>query len=292
MPDRDEARPTMNDRSPYTYVLLRYRHDSLSGEFANVGVLLHAPRSGFLGLRVRKTIGRRLSAMFPGMSVEAFRNAARVLERTLNKFANREASGLLSSLESAGSFGAKILPKDDSSFVWGPEGSGVSLDPQATLDKLYERFVKRYEEKVRAARDDSAIWKPVRDRLLERNIADRLEAVVIRSPLDDVKFEHAWKNGAWHCYQPLSFDLLAGDSIRDKAARWAGQLLALEGASEPFKAHFLVGAPTNPELRMDYQRALGILKLAGGPEIIEEDEVDKLVDAIEDGLRAHDAGRN
>lgn len=282
----------MSDRSPYTYVLLRYRHDALSGEFANVGVLLHSSRSGFLGLRVRKTIGRRLSAMFPGISIDGFRNAARVLERSVARLASREASGLLSSLESAETFGGKILPKDDSSFVWGSEGSGIAADPQATLDKLYERFVKRYEEKVRAARDDAAIWKPVRDRLLERNIANRLESVVIRSPLDDVKFEHAWKNGAWHCYQPLSFDLLAGDSIRDKAARWAGQLLALEDAAEPFKAHFLVGAPTNPELQVDYQRALGILKLAGGPEIIEENQIEQLVDAIEDGLRAHDAGVN
>ena len=27
----------MNERQPYTYVLLRYRHDPLAGEFANVG---------------------------------------------------------------------------------------------------------------------------------------------------------------------------------------------------------------------------------------------------------------
>ena len=279
----------MIERRPYTYVLLRYRHDALSGEFGNVGVLLHEPRSGFLGLRARKTIGRRLSTMFPGISVEAFRNAVRVVERGVARLSNREASDMLSTLESAGTLAAKVLPKDDSSFVWGAVGSGLTLNAQATLDSLYERFVKRYEEKVRAARDDAAIWKPVRDRLLERNIADRLEAVVIHSSLDDVKFEHAWKNGAWHCYQPLSFDLLAGDSIRDKAARWAGQLLALEHASESFKAHFLVGAPANPDLRLDYERALGILKLAGDPEVIEEDQIETLVDSIEDGLRAHDA---
>ena len=175
----------MSDRRPYTYVLLRYRHDALSGEFANVGVLLHEPRSGFLALRARKTIGRRLSAMFPGISVEAFRNTVRVLERGVTKLANREGSDMLSTLENAGSFGSKVLPKDDSSFVWGTVGSGVTHDAQTTLDKLYERFVKRYEEKVRAARDDAAIWKPVRDRLLERNIADRLESVVIHSSLDD-----------------------------------------------------------------------------------------------------------
>ena len=66
----------MTDRTPYTYVLLRYRHDPLAGEFANVGVLVHAPRSGFLGVRVRRTMGR-LSTMFPGISGEALRGSLR-----------------------------------------------------------------------------------------------------------------------------------------------------------------------------------------------------------------------
>ena len=39
----DQAYTGMMGRRPYTYVLLRYRHDPLAGEFANVGVVVHEP---------------------------------------------------------------------------------------------------------------------------------------------------------------------------------------------------------------------------------------------------------
>src|SRR5262249_32347923 len=38
-------------KSPFTYVVLRYRHDPLAAEFANVGVVLHQPASGFLNAK-------------------------------------------------------------------------------------------------------------------------------------------------------------------------------------------------------------------------------------------------
>jgi hypothetical protein len=61
----DRAHTGMSERQPYTYVVLRYRHDPLAGEFANVGVVLHAPRGRFLGAKLRTTPGGRLTRMFP-----------------------------------------------------------------------------------------------------------------------------------------------------------------------------------------------------------------------------------
>jgi hypothetical protein len=80
---------------------------------------------------------------------------------------------------------------------------------------------------------------PVRDRLAELKLADRLQPKTIASPFDRVEFDHAWKNGKWHCFQPLSFDLANEETIREKARRWAGQMLALKEATEPFKLYFL-----------------------------------------------------
>ena len=112
----------MSERQPYTYVLLRYRHDPLAGEFANVGVLLHAPRTLFLDARMRAKAGSRLGRMFPGMSRGAFRSAMRAIEQTLGVLANGDGGGLLSGLGDAGAFARRALPTDDSSFVWGPRG--------------------------------------------------------------------------------------------------------------------------------------------------------------------------
>jgi hypothetical protein len=286
----DQAYPGMTDRRPYTYVLLRYRHDPLAGEFANVGVLMHEPRSGYLDAKVRTTLGPRLTKMFPTLDGDAFKGSLQSVARSVRKLGSREAGDMLASLGDAASFARRVLPTDDSSFIWGPLGSGITDDPHRALEKLYARFVTQYDGKAKPSRDDAAVWRPVRDLLLARNIADRLQPKLIRSAVDQVEFDHAWKNGAWHCYQPLSFDLSSNENIREKAARWAGHMLALEKADEPFKPHFVVGAPTNPQFQNAYERAVALLRLSpGAPEVIEESATVGLVDKIEDELRAHDS---
>lgn len=278
----------MTDRTAYTYVLLRYRHDSLSGEFANVGVVLHSPEMHFLGARLRKTVGR-LGKMFPDLNRAALMDGLRAVERGLDRLHKTEASGLLTKLRDADSFARLILPPDDSSLIWSDVGSGVTRDPAETLDKLYSRFVARYDEPARTVRDDAAVWQPVQEKLIERNLADRLHPKVISSPIDKVEFQHAWKNGAWHCYQPLSFDLITAEGIREKAARWAGHMTGLSHAEEQIKPHFIVGAPVNPQLSDDYRRAVDLLRASAlEPEVFEEGEIDKLVSDIEDEIVAHD----
>lgn len=278
----------MIQRTSYSYVLLRYRHDPLAGEFVNVGVILHQPGSGFLDARIRHTLGR-VSAVFPDIDAEALRSSLRIIEHELKRQAIREAGDLFSSLKDAGAFGRQVLPEDDSSFVWGPVGSGLTNDPAKTLASLYDRFVSRYDGRARPHRDDAAVWRPVRERLIELKVADRLQPKTIQSPIDQVRFEHAWKNGEWHCFQPLSFDLANEDNIRDKARRWAGQILALKDAQEPFKPYFFVGLPSDLTLKPAYRAALKILSLGPkSPEVIEETCIDEFVRRIADEVCAED----
>lgn len=281
----------MTGRRPYTYVLLRYRHDPLAGEFANVGVLVHEGASGFLDAKVRTTLGPRLSKMFPSLDGESFKSGLLSIQRAVRKLGRSEAGDMFATLSDASRFAQRAMPHDETSFIWSSIGSGTTDDPQRALDKLYARFVSQYDARPKATRDDAAVWRPVREMLVARNLADRLQPKVIRSDVDQVEFEHAWKNGAWHCYQPLSFDLSSSDNIRDKAARWAGHMWALGRAEESFKPHFVVGAPSDPHLMTAYEKALKLLALSpGSPEVIEDTDAKNLVDKIEDELRAHDNG--
>jgi hypothetical protein len=280
----------MSQRQPYTYVLLRYRHDPLAGEFANVGVLLHAPRAPFLGARMRATAGSRIGRMFPTISRPAFSAAMGSIERSIDTLGKGDGGDLLSGLGDAGAFARRALPTDDSSFVWGPVGSGLTADPAQALARLYERFVAQYDEPdAEAATDDAAVWRPVHDLLIARNIAGRLRPKAIHSPLMDMEFDHAWQNGAWHVYQPLSFDLASEDHVRDKAAKWAGHMLALRDAEEPFKPHFIVAAPRDRRWMNGYQRALDVLRRPlPRAEVIDVSDAEALVDRIEAELRARD----
>ncbi|MGC2416043.1 MAG: DUF3037 domain-containing protein [Stellaceae bacterium] len=238
---------------------------------------MHAPASAFLDAEVRRTLGR-ISRIFPDLDGEALRSSLRSIEHAIWRLARSEAADLLTSLSDAAAVARRALPDDDTSFVWGPLGSGITANPAKTLASLYTRFVARYDERHSSHRDDAAVWKPVRDRLADLHLADRLQPKTIASRIDRVEFEHAWKNGAWHCYQPLSFDLANEDTIRDKARRWAGQMLALSDPTEPFKPYFIVGSPGTEALKSAYGAALDILRLSpGSPEIIEEHDVDQLV---------------
>lgn len=278
----------MRDGKTYTYVLLRYRHDPLAGEVVNVGVLLHCAQLGFLDLRVRRTIGR-LSKMFPDMEKADLMDGLHAVERGIARVRDRSVSGMFIADTDAAKLAREVLPEDDSSLVWSTMGSGVTKDPDATIGKLYSRFVARYDEATRSGRDDAAVWQPVRERLLERNLADRLQPKMIVSPVDKVEFEYAWKNGAWHCYQPLSFDLASSDGIREKAARWSGHMTGLSRAPEKVRPHFIVGRPSNDALADDYRRAIDLLRASAlEPDVFEETQVDALIDLIQDEINTHD----
>ncbi len=126
----------------------------------------------------------------------------------------------------------------------------------------------------------------MRDRLAELKLADRLRPKTIALPFDRVEFEHAGKNGAWHCFQPLSFDLANEENIRKKARRWAGQMLALKEAVEPFRAYFFVASPREQTLEDAYRAALNILKLSPfSPEVIEETRIEEFVRRIATEIR-------
>lgn len=277
----------------YTYTVLRYVHDPLTAEFVNVGLVLHFPESSFgpavLKTGTRSTIGR-MRDLFPDLDRIAFGATMRTINRMLTKLADQLSSdGMFASPGNALTFARQVLPSDDSSLQWSPAGSGVAEDPDKTFQRLYSRLVTKYDVRNIQRRSDEEIWKPVRQRLEERHLPVALEPKTIVGGDDKIEFQHAWKNGAWHVYEPVSLDLANAEGIYNKAHRWLGQLASVAPyASEAFHPYFIVGAPSDPELEPAYRRALKILKKSPGQvEIFEETEIEQLVDRIEDAIKAH-----
>jgi Protein of unknown function (DUF3037) len=282
-------------KRPYTYTVLRYVHDPLTAEFVNVGLVLHFPESSqgsvLLKARTKSTIGR-MRDMFPDIDRTSFSATMRTINKMLTRLAERLGSeSMFASPGDALSFARQILPSDDSSLQWSSIGSGVAEDPDKTFQRLYDRLVTKYDVHNSPRRSDEEIWKPVRQRLDERHLSIALEPKTITGGDDEIKFQHAWKNGAWHVYEPMSLDLADAEGIYRKAHRWLGQLASVVPyASESFRPYFIVGAPSDPQLDSAYQRALKILKKSPGDiEIFEETEIEQLVNRIEDELKAHQA---
>jgi hypothetical protein len=267
----------------------------LTGEFINVGIILHSP-AGAAGdavvlSRVRRTIGR-LKGAFPGLDRDAFLRAVRALEKGLERVTSEVATeGLFRTASDVGGLARKVLPTDDSSFQWSPVGSGVSDNLSIALDRLYNRMVAGYDRHAAPRRSDDEVWKPVRQRLEKLDVKVEFQEKTISSGVDQIEFRHAWKNGHWHVYEPLSFDLADSDGIKDKARRWLGHLTAVSvGADEEFRPYFIVGAPSDQRLMPAYRNAIAILQRAPlEPRIFEESDVDEFVAQIEDEVRFHHA---
>ncbi len=281
----------MTEQRAYTYTTLRYVHDVRTGEFLNVGVVLHAASLGQLVFRTRKTFGR-VRRMFPDLDSDAFQTAMRAVDRALAAQARRLADD-----GDAVSIARRALPADDSTLQWSAPGSGVSENLARTLDRLYARMVTRYDAHGTPRRTDDDVWRPVREKLAQLAIPIQLEEKVIASATDEIAFKHAWRNGKWHAYEPLSLDLADAEGIKDKARRWRGHLAAVadgarEELREELKLNFIVGAPRDPALRPAYRNALTILRQAEfSPTVFEDTQIDTLVAEIEDEVRAHEHKR-
>ena len=279
----------MTEKQAYSYTVLRYAHDVVSGESLNVGVLMHAPKAEFLKVRTRKTVGR-LKQAFPDLDRRAFVMSMRAVDRGFAAIAKRATKvTLFDEHTDARCHALKVLPSDDSALQWSPVGTGLTTDPAKTFERLYSRYVAQYDVKSDKRRSDEDIWRPVRDKLTERGIDVPFETKAVVGTQDQIEFERAWKNGQWHAYEALSLDLADAEGIKVKARRWLGHLLAVhDGASEQIELHFLLGRPRDASLTNAYETAKAILeKVPFEKEVLDENDVDELVASIESEYRAH-----
>jgi hypothetical protein len=280
-------------KQAYGYVVLRYVHDILTGEFINVGLIMHVPTSKLLLSRTRSSIGR-LKGVFPDLDRKAFLRAMSSVNRAISKAEEiSRTGGMFDNLSDASSFAHLAVPVDDSSLQWSPISSGLTTDPEKSFDLLYERLIGRYDTRLAQRRTDDDVWRPVREKLAERKLNLHFEEKRVVGANDDISFKHARKNGVWHAYEPVSLDLADAEGIKDKARRLRGHLDAVfDGKPDAsLKINFILGAPSDEKLLPAYQNALGILRKAPtNPSIYEENQIDDLVSEIEDEVRSHASG--
>jgi len=259
--------------SSYSYTILRYVHDTTTGEFLNVGIALYSREQRYASAICRSTLGR-LSKAFPGVDREVFKGLMRHVQSRFEEMGDRlqKELPLDGSPESVMTLAHAVLPPDDSSLQWSAPGGGLSDDPSQTLESLFDRLVVRYDDRAQQERrSDEDVWRKYRRSLETSHVLSHLQPKTITVADDEVEFRYAWRNGVWHCLEPVSFDLSSADSIREKAHRWLGQLSSVRGAEERFKVYLLLGEPQQNSLRSAFDKAVSILgKMPVENEIVHE----------------------
>lgn len=273
----------------YSFCFLRYVHEPLSGEFANVGVLLWAPESKFLGFRASHKYSR-LSHFFDGFHHLDYRHLISRIDTQFSKLAKELADeGRLPfsvDPESARDLAIKVIPHDDAALQWSLSSGGLTDFPSAELDQLFhEAVLRHYESADDVRRDDQVVYREVFSRAFETPVVkERMASHEISAPLASHIFPQAWKNGVWNVYQPLSFDLKQAESIRNKALRWDSLTRILSESKDKPKIHLLLGTPSG-EQKKDYANAKKILGSSKLATLIEEDEAADFARELEDHIR-------
>ncbi len=232
-------------KTPYSYRVLRYLHDPATGEGLNVGVVLYAPGVRWLEARFNVNAGR-LKRAFPELDTDIHRALMRRL-KTRFEAASETCTQELPFPERPTQLDGwiqSVLRDDDSSLQWGVEGGGVTTNPERELHELYERLVLRHQGRVhRHGREDADIWKLYRAPLVCTGALEKLTRHSVKTSLEEMVFEHAWKNGRWHFLHPFSLDLLEPESIRHKGHRLLGEVAGVREALRDERLFLLVGEP-------------------------------------------------
>lgn len=260
--------------TPFEFSILRYTHDPVTREFINVGVVVHS-RGDFLEAKLNPAYGRA-AKFFGQIDGTRYRFVLRHIQESIDRIAAElSQSSLFESPRGLEAFLNGILPVDDSSLQFAAGGAGLSEALSETVDKLYRRYVLAAETAQLECKTREDVWRTFRRPMERLSISNKLIPKKISARDYQYNFQHAWKNGMWNVYEPVSFDLLDEAAIREKANKWLGRALCLSDGAEPFKLTFLLGAPQSRRMQDAYQHAENILnKIPGKKELIREGEAD------------------
>jgi len=278
-------------KEKFYFSLLRYVYDPLTQEFVNIGVVLYSPANSFLRATFTGRYGR-ISKMFGRIDGASYRATTSYIERRVSDLSARMGRGLLfqDPKEGLQSILNEVMPPDDTAirFVFG--GVGITENPVRTLEMLFERYVTRYENPSEIARrDENDIWKVFQEPLRTKEVFPHFEPKVITAPNYEYEFERSWKNGTWHLFEPVSFDLADASSIREKASRWVGRATSLSDSLEPFKLILLLGEPADPKLEDAFLKARNLLaaKIPVESQLVREQDAEQFAEEIEQEFQNH-----
>jgi hypothetical protein len=272
-------------KTQYSYGLVRYVHDVVTEEFVNVGVVLYAPGVRFLQARCTRRYGRA-SKFFGGVNGNHILSTLAHVERVLDS-ESRSVGGLSFDRSAADAFEVirSVFVIDDSSLQFVAGGGGLTRNPEATLEELYERFIGRYEPEPRPRRKDDDVWRDVKKSLDATGVSEQLQSYRVDAPLRSYEFAHAVKNGKWHAIEPVSFDLMDAHSLTEKAEKWAGRTHSLRDAAANVRILYVTASPSEAKLASAYRDALGILRLSAiEHEIFDEKQAGALAEELRQAL--------
>lgn len=122
--------------APFAYAILRLVPRVERGERINVGVVVFCRQRDFLDMRAQLD-EQRLRTLAPDLDVAAVRSSLEAIRAVL---CGEPAGGALATLPQSERFGWAVAPA--STIIQpSPVHTGLTNDPRATLDRLFDTLV-------------------------------------------------------------------------------------------------------------------------------------------------------
>jgi hypothetical protein len=211
------------------YAIIRFLPYAETGEFANVGVVLACPATGYLGARLmpaRKT--SRITGFFEQLDRRIYREAMVYLKEELDrvgKMAGECGPGNSTFVQQA--FAGLVRPRE--ALLRFSEARVILADqPAETLHKLFATLVERdFADK---AYHDQWLERGVRETLRKARLRDYFQAADIGNQdlHIHVPFVHARGGRPQLAIKPLDLAKDEPNLVYSIGARWAGQVRLLQ----------------------------------------------------------------
>lgn len=273
----------------YQYQIVRYIHDRVTSEFVNVGIIVFQPETQFLQSKFISKFGR-VSQFFSDVNGHYLLSTLKQFEKEIKRIAATK-SELFFDYTHISQITNSILPKDDSALECSEVLFGIDINPQSALDDLFDRLVVKYiAETEKDTMDDRNVWRNVyKDYFDKYGITKNLKSHSVKTTHDVLQFDKCWKNGNWHCYQTLSFDLKKVDSIKNKVYKWSGIINELENSNAELNLYFLTVSPgKHKSIKKFIEDTLsGRNNKSITVSIVNENQADKFAKAVSKEIKEH-----
>lgn len=277
----------------YQYQVLRFMPDRVTGEFMNLGIVIFEPTSEFISGKFLQKITRASSA-FPSINSRYLATTLKYFQKEFD-YLNRQLFTELhfEKYKSLEEITKKILPKDDSSIFFTEVNKGLDIDLNIALDSLFERIVTKYvHEDEREHITDREVWSKIYKKYFDDlGVSGHLKEHTVKTELDKWKFDKAWKNGVWNCFETISFDLIKSEAIKDKVYKWAGRIDELQTSNEPIHLYLLSKLPRqHKQLKNFINKKIGEVKFDNKVrvELVFEEKALEVARTIKEEINKHE----
>lgn len=234
----------------YTYQIIRYLPDRVSGEFVNVGLVVFSNEEKFLKAKTINKI-RRVKHLFPQVSARALTKKLRSISNQINSIAVKWSKELdFYKFETIKSVTKSVFPEDDSSILFSSVLTGIDISFDIAFEDLYERLVNQHNVESEKYLTDKDVWQKHYKSYFDKYEYNKLlTSKTVKTSGDELTFDFAVKNGKWNYLEPVTFDLSNSSNVKDKVYKWMGKLEELDSSSEEFNLYLLSILPEDRKLK-------------------------------------------